>query len=236
VDVAPLEFASDLGGVHGDGKHIEKAVAGEWNVPGQNRSGSRGVVVLPGLVGDADRKKWDERYRRGEHVHGQAPGWLRELDPEIPTEGRAIDVAAGTGRVAVWLGRRGLDVTAVDISPVGLALAREAAADEGVRVRTQIVDLERDPFPDGPFAVIACFNYRQRSLFPIIKERLGPGGVAVLEQPTVRNLERHAKPSRRWLVEQNELLHDLSGLTVLYYREQWTGGRHLARLVAQKDG
>jgi hypothetical protein len=51
----------------------------------------------------------------------------------------------------------------------------------------------------------------------------------------VRNLERNEKPSRRWLAEPNELLRDLSGLTVVYYREGWVGNRHVARMVARRD-
>jgi SAM-dependent methyltransferase len=186
-------------------------------------------------VAEEDREKWDKRYASGEHVRGQAPGWLRELDTEIPAAGLALDVAAGTGRVAVWLARRGLEVVAVDISPVGLALARETAADEGVRLETVVADLERAPLPAGPFDVVACFHYRQRDLFAPIRERLRAGGVVLVELPTVRNQERHATPSARWLAEPNELLKDLAGLSVLYYREGWFGDRHLARMVARKE-
>jgi SAM-dependent methyltransferase len=186
-------------------------------------------------MSDDDRQKWDQKYASGEHVRGQAPGWLRDLDTEIPSEGLALDVAAGTGRVALWLARRGLDVIATDISPVGLALARETAADEGVRIKTVVADLTRDPLPGGPFDVIACFHYRQRDLFGALRETLRPSGVVLVELPTVRNLERNEKPSRRWLAEPNELLRDLSGLTVVYYREGWVGNRHVARMVARKD-
>jgi 2-polyprenyl-3-methyl-5-hydroxy-6-metoxy-1,4-benzoquinol methylase len=186
-------------------------------------------------MSDEDRQKWDERYEKGEHVRGQAPGWLRELSGDIPVEGFAIDVAAGTGRIAVWLARRGLEVVAADISPVGLALARETAADEGVRILTKVVDLERDGLPEGRFDVVACFHYRQRSLFPAIKESLSPRGIVMVELPTIKNLERNDKPSKRWLAEENELLKDLAGLTVLYYREAWFGDRHLARMLARKD-
>lgn len=185
-------------------------------------------------MADEDREKWDERYARGEHVQGQAPGWLRELDAELPNEGAALDVAAGAGRIAVWLARRGLAVTAVDISPVGLALARETARDEGVRIETVVSDLEREELPKGPFQIAACFHYRQRDLFPEIRGRLAEGGFVIAELPTLRNLERNAKPSRRWLSEPNELLRDLGGLEVVYYREGWLGGMHRARLVARK--
>ena len=70
-------------------------------------------------------------------------------------------------------------------------------------------------------------------LLPKIRSRLAPGGIVLAELPTVRNLERNPKPSRRWLSEPNELLRDLGGLEVLYYREGWLGGMHRARLVAR---
>lgn len=186
-------------------------------------------------MAESDRETWDVRYRSGEHRGLGPPAWLRELDDELPKTGGALDLAAGAGRVAVWLARRGLAVTAVDISPVGLALAREAANDEGVKISTVAMDLERDALPKGPFSFIACFHYRQQSLFPAIAERLSAGGVVVAELATVKNLERHARPSRRWLAEPNELLRDATsagGLEVIYYREGWNGRQHVARLVA----
>ncbi|MEM1417097.1 MAG: class I SAM-dependent methyltransferase [Myxococcota bacterium] len=184
-------------------------------------------------MADADREKWDARYRSGQHPGGE-PSWLREFEGELPGEGKALDVAAGSGRVSVYLARRGLSVTAIDISPVGLALAREAASDEGLEIRTQAIDLERQPLPEGPFDLVACFHYRQRALFPVILSQLEPGGMVVAELPTLRNLERQMRPSKRWLAEPNELLRDCGSLEVLYYREGWLGERHLARLIARR--
>lgn len=183
---------------------------------------------------DHDRVKWDERYSKPGPWQRPAPGWLTELDGELPHAGLGLDVAAGAGRIAVWLARRGLEVMAVDISPVGLALAREAARDEGVKVKTLVRDLSESPLPDGPFAAIACFHYRQVDLFPQLRARLVPGGVLIMECVTQRNLERHDRPSARWLVESNELLHAAQGLEVFYYREGWLGDQHLARLAARR--
>jgi len=187
----------------------------------------------PSVVADADRERWDARYRAGGGGM-DAPAWLTPLADELPSGGRALDVAAGAGRLSLWLARRGFDVLAVDISPVGLALARGAAASEGFDVQTRAMDLEREPLPFGPFELIACFHYRQRSLWPLLAARLAPGGVFVAELATVKNLERHAHPSRRWLAEPNELLRACRELEIAYYREGWVGDRHLARLVATR--
>jgi len=185
-------------------------------------------------MSQTDREKWDERFRAGEHASREAPGWLRELHEELPTDGAALDVAAGAGRISLWLARRGFGVTAIDISPVGLALTREAAADEGVQIQTEVADLTRDSLPEGPFNLIACFDYRQPDLFPDMRLRLAPGGVLVAELPTLQNEERHPSPSRRWLAEPNELIWGCAGLDIIYYREGWLGDRHLARVVARK--
>ncbi len=162
------------------------------------------------------------------------PAWLTHFAEDLPSCGKALDVAAGAGRLSVWLARQGFDVLAVDISPVGLALAREAAADEGLQVGTRALDLEREPLPEGPFDLIACFHYRQRSLFPVIAAQVAPGGVVVAELATVKNLQRQTRPSRRWLSEPNELVHACRDLELVYYREAWVGDRHLARLIATR--
>ena len=184
-------------------------------------------------MAEADREKWDAKYRTGDYGQGD-PAWLKHFEEDVPQGGNALDVAAGSGRISVFLARRGFRVLAVDISPVGLALARETAADEGVNIETRQMDLEREPFPEGPFDLIACFHYRQRTLFPLISAQVAPGGVVVAELATIKNLERQAKPSRRWLCESGELLSGCHDLEVVYYRESWVGDRHLARLIARR--
>ena len=178
-----------------------------------------------------DRAKWDARYAQGST--GEAPAWIDALDLALPETGRALDVASGAGRIALWAARRGLAVTAVDVSPVGLAIARDTAATEGLSLETIAMDLEESELPEGPFALITCFHYRQPSLWPAMKARLAPGGVLLAEVLTVTNLERHAHPSRRWLAEPGELLALAAGLEILFHREAWEDDRHPARLVAR---
>lgn len=179
-----------------------------------------------------DRERWDATHSAGGHAEGAAPAWLDVFDAELPRSGRALDVAAGTGRVARFWAARGLESLAVDVSPVGLRLASEAAERAGLRLATRELDLERDSLPDGPFAAISCFHYLQRDLFPALRERLAPGGVLVCEIATVRNLERHAKPSARFLLQPYELLELCRPLEIASYTEGWHDGRFLARAVA----
>jgi len=71
---------------------------------------------------------WDDRFVSGEYPRAPEPSAvLRSYEPAIP-DGRALDVAAGTGRNAVvYLAEAGYAVDALDASREGLAIVRERA-------------------------------------------------------------------------------------------------------------
>ncbi len=184
---------------------------------------------------DSDRERWNARYRESS-APGAPSAFLTSLDELLPQRGRALDVAGGTGRHALWLARRGLDVTVADVSEVGLSTASDAATRAGLSLTTLQTDLERSPFPSGPWDVILCFNFLHRPLFESFARTLAPGGVLVLEHPTRSNLLRHQKPGAQHLLEDGELrrLLESVGLDVARYDEGWTeSGRHEARALAR---
>ena len=185
-------------------------------------------------MAEDDRVHWDRVFREGGHADSGPPDWLAELDAELPRAGRALDVASGAGRLALFWATRGLDTLAVDISVEGLGRASEAAARADLHLSTRALDLEREPIEEGPFAAISCFHYLQRDLFPLLAARLAPGGVLAAEIATVRNLERNMKPSRRFLLEPNELLRLCAPLEIVCYREGWHADRCSARVLARR--
>ena len=83
---------------------------------------------------DPSRERWDKRWA-GERAHAstEPSAFLVGEVAALPV-GRALDVACGAGRNAVWLARRGWQVTAVDFSEVALRAARQLAASSGVSV------------------------------------------------------------------------------------------------------
>jgi SAM-dependent methyltransferase len=185
-------------------------------------------------MGD-DRQAWNERYRAGSHQGSTPASFIVRAADRRPPPGRVLDVAGGAGRHAVFLAGRGFAVTVADVSDVALELAAERAKNAGCSLRAMRVDLEREPLPAGPWDLIVCFHYLHRPLFPAFARALAPGGELWLCQPTVRNLERHARPSARFLLQEGEAreLATAAGLEVIELDEGWsTEGRHEARLIA----
>lgn len=186
-------------------------------------------------MAEADRRKWDARYRERGAGLREPSGFLDALDDLLPRRGRALDLAGGTGRHALWLARRGLDVTLADISGVALEVARAEAGRAGIMVRTLMMDLEAEPLPPGPWDLVLCVDFLWRPLFATIPTALAPRGLLVVAHPTLANLERHARPGPEHLLRAGELPDLARRLDILRYDEGWQeGGRHEARLAARR--
>ena len=80
-----------------------------------------------------DAGAWDERYAAAELVWSAEPNHFVAEELADLSPGRALDLAAGEGRNAIWLARRGWTVTAADFSQVALDKGRQLAADTTVR-------------------------------------------------------------------------------------------------------
>jgi SAM-dependent methyltransferase len=185
---------------------------------------------------------WDERFRTGAYPSDPAPSpVLRNYVDEIP-EGRALDVATGTGRNALFLLEAGYDVEAVDQSRVGLELTREQARDAGLDGRLQTIqaDVPTFGFPTERYALVTISFYRAVDRFADITEAIEPGGYLFMEHHLRSTRETPSGPSSdRYRFAANELLRASSGLTVLYYdetsHENETGERRAtARVLARR--
>lgn len=92
-----------------------------------------------------DADAWDRRYADSALVWSATPNrFVAEEVAGLPP-GRALDLAAGEGRNAIWLARRGWSVTALDFSRVGLAKGRELAGDTPVDWRHGDATTFREP-------------------------------------------------------------------------------------------
>jgi len=79
-----------------------------------------------------DASDWNARYNTAELIWKGEPNQF--LPPEVADlpVGRAVDLACGEGRNAVWLATQGWDITGVDFSDVGIAKAGNLATEHGV--------------------------------------------------------------------------------------------------------
>ena len=129
----------------------------------------------------ADRRKWDARYREGAYEARRHPSaFLAAWADRLPQRGRALDLACGAGRNAIFLAQRGLAVDAVDISPVALARARRDAC--RLDIRWIEADLEADFTPPHDYDVIVNIRYVQLDLVVALTSALRPGATLLVEQ------------------------------------------------------
>lgn len=173
-------------------------------------------------MSETEREHWELRYATEGGRTTEPATFLREVADSFPRRARILDVGGGSGRNAIWLAKQGHEVTMADISRSALEIASHAADDASVVVEMIQVDLDSGSLPDGPWDVIIDFHFLKRDLFPRFKEVLRPGGLLVFCQATVRNLERHERPPREYVIERGEGWELLDGFELLVAREGWS--------------
>jgi tellurite methyltransferase len=162
--------------------------------------------------------------------------FLAEVLPQL-TPGRALDLACGTGRDAVFAASRGWQVTAVDVLPDALERARRLAAACAAAIEPVEwiqADLERDPPSFGPdFDLVVSVRYLHRPLLRRVVEWLRPGGSLVCETFTTLHRQRHGRPVHdEHVLRPGELPRLLAGLEIRSFSEAWRGTAHTARVWA----
>lgn len=171
---------------------------------------------------EEDRLKWNQRFASDDSYLGERPSpfLLREIDRirQLAPGKRALDIACGEGRNSIFLAQNGFEVTAVDISEVGLAKAAKRAEKEGVNIDFQRVDLDDYQFT-GKFDLILNFNFLLRDLIPQAVQALSTGGLLIIDtlMESPQLLATHSNPAyflRRG--ELHSICKDLPGKIVLY--------------------
>jgi SAM-dependent methyltransferase len=184
-------------------------------------------------------RAWDERYRSGERVGDldAAPTPLLAETARLLAPGRALDLACGAGRNALWLAEHGWSVTAVDGSRVAIKILRQRASKRSFALDAKVADLEKGEYEVEPsrWNLIAICHYLQRDLFEPAKRGVVPGGVLIAiahltglgEEPTPHRL----RPS--------ELEQYFKGWEILHYHEGTPSDsahhRSIAEIVEDKQ-
>ncbi len=105
-----------------------------------------------------------------------------------------LEYGCGTGSAAFRLAQAGAHVIGIDISPVAIAKAKEAAADLHLTDHLQFLtmDAEQLNFADNSFDLICgtgvLHHLQLRQAYPEIARVLKPSGKAVFSEPLGHNL------------------------------------------------
>ena len=168
-----------------------------------------------------NREHWDERYGTEELIWKAEPNrfLVEELDALPP--GRALDLACGEGRNAVWLASKGWRVTGADFSRAGLAKAQRLATDRGVEVTWVEADVVEWRPPTASFDLVVVMYLhllaeQRRQALAHAAAALAPGGVLLVVGHDTSNLLKGTGGPQdpAVLLGPDEIVQDLSGLQI----------------------
>jgi tellurite methyltransferase len=198
---------------------------------------------------EADRERWNARYREGAYADRPHPSaWLEECLPRLETAAvpaSALDVACGAGRNALFLARAGWRVDAIDVSDVALRRLEERAGREDLPIRCLACDLEPEDATTpslpltGPYGLAIVIRYTNLPILRRLVGLLAPGGYLLVELHLESAGEVVGPKDPRFRVAPGELRAAAAGLEILEAREGIVtdpDGRRaaLARLLARR--
>jgi SAM-dependent methyltransferase len=145
------------------------------------------------MVGGVDQAEWDARYAASDLVWSAGPNRFVEAALTGVPPGRALDLASGEGRHAIWLASLGWQVTAVDFSKVAIERGRRLATARGVQVdwvRADVLDYRPEA---GAFdaVLIAYLHLLPPALAAVLARAaraVAPGGRILVIGHDVSNL------------------------------------------------
>jgi SAM-dependent methyltransferase len=184
-----------------------------------------------------DASSWDERYAATDLVWSASPNQFVEAECADLAPGRAVDLAAGEGRNALWLARRGWDVTAVDFSRVALGKGERVAAGTDLpgSVEWVVADATTWSGEGYDLAVVAYLQLaadERRAAVRAAYDALVPGGTFLLVAHDSTNLtEGTGGPQdASVLYTAQDVLEDLRGRSLDVVRAE-----RVERVVAGAD-
>jgi SAM-dependent methyltransferase len=189
-----------------------------------------------------EKTRWDTKYRESPHSWTEPDDFLKRANEEFLSDvspGCALDLAGGAGRNSSFLVERGWRVRLLDISDVGLELAKGKMTTPPHfpgKLETERIDLNTvTNLGRTQFDLIMVFYFLRRELFPAIAAALKPGGWLIYRTYTIDRMKVPGGPDDpRYLLQANELLRAFPDLRVMHYHETITG-KAAAELVARKS-
>ena len=185
---------------------------------------------------DLERDRWNRMFSNPAPPFNTAPNAFMTDVVKTLKPGRALDIGMGQGRNSVYLAKLGWDVTGLDISETGIAVARKAADAAGVKITTVNSTMEEFDYGANQWDLIVATyegaGWREKAV-----RGLKPGGIVVIE-----GFRRAPDTPPGASFDPNQLVRmflDLN-MTILRYEDvygkpDWgLQAGHVIRLCAQK--
>lgn len=167
-----------------------------------------------------EKDTWDDRFRSGGYSRNPEPPRVLEQYVETFPDGRALDIATGTGRISVFLAKHGYVVDAVEQSEEGIRIARQRARDVGEDVNWIQADALDYVYPESTYDVVTIRSCRLLDRLTDIKAALKPEGILFYQDHMRTTEPLQSGPSDdQYRVGANELLRNCLDLTILHYKE-----------------
>ena len=170
-----------------------------------------GAIAAPQLDLAAVKSRQRQTWATGDfHVISAGINWIAEClceSADLVAGWRVLDVACGSGNLALAAARRGCEAAGVDYVPTLVARGRMRAAAEGLPVDLVEGDAEELPFPDASFdavlsvcGVMFCPD-QERAASELVRVCRPGGRIALANWPahgwvgdTFRVLSTHVAP------------------------------------------
>jgi len=152
--------------------------------------------------------KWDERYSKVEDAFGIGANSFLKSQLELPNSGllshhlkrnnkvpnKVLCIAAGQGRNALYLAKQGFEVTALDISKVGLEQLAQTAQEQELSLTTLYGNIENINLGANKWDIITCFFMHtplttRKALYKKVPDALNEGGQFIFESFSLKQLE-----------------------------------------------
>jgi len=170
---------------------------------------------------------WDKRYAEQGFAYGSSPNdFVTQQVGQVGKNSRVLCLAEGEGRNAVWLAQQGFQVTAVDLSAVGLAKAEKLAQKHKVEIETIVADLVVYDLGENQWdAIVSIFAHMPTEIRKALHSRIGralkDNGVFILEAYTKQQLSTSGTggpppDQQNMFMSVNGLREELSDLEAIH--------------------
>ncbi|WP_169569939.1 class I SAM-dependent methyltransferase [Sneathiella limimaris] len=130
---------------------------------------------------------WNDRYASKDLIWSAGPNQFFKTEVDNLKPGKAIDLASGEGRNALYLAELGWNIKAVDFSEVALEKAEKIASGRHLKDKIEFINADLNTYllPKSSFDLVAIIYLQlpQDQMIPIIHKAVhavAPGGTFLM--------------------------------------------------------